>query len=166
MGLGPLAAVSLADARKTASDCRALLAKNVNPIELRREEQRKLSGGRSFGEVAKQLHEARRASWKNKKFEKQWLTSLERYCRTIWSKAVETIGTDDLLAILQPIWTTKAETASRTRGRIEAVLDDCPNVRSYSAGTILPCPIVISPNSSRSFALASRWLRFVLSSRS
>jgi integrase len=38
-------------------------------------------------------------------------------------KPVDTIGTDDVLAVLKPIWTTKAETASRIRGRIEKVLD-------------------------------------------
>ena len=100
-----------------------MLAKDINPIEVRRAEQRKRAAGRTFGEVANRLHEARKGSWKNKKFEMQWLTSLEHYCRPIWGKPVETIGTDDVLAILQPIWTAKAETASRTRGRIEAVLD-------------------------------------------
>jgi integrase len=123
MGLGSVTAVSLSEARGLAGDYRALLAKDVNPIEYRRAGQRRLNGARSFGEVAKQLHEARRGSWKNKKFTEQWLTSLERYCQRIWSEPVDAIGTDDVLAILQPIWTAKAETASRTRGRIEAVLD-------------------------------------------
>ena len=36
---------------------------------------------------------------------------------------MDTIATDDVLAVLKPIWTTKAETASRVRGRIEKVLD-------------------------------------------
>ncbi len=123
MGLGSLQAVSLAEARQLAGEYRAMLVKNLNPIEVRRADQRKQSAGRSFGEIAKQLHEARKGSWKNKKFETQWLTSLEHYCDPIWSKPVETIDTDDVLSILQPIWTAKAETASRTRGRIEAVLD-------------------------------------------
>ena len=39
------------------------------------------------------------------------------------AKAVDTVATDDVLAVLKPIWTTKAETASRVRGRIEKVLD-------------------------------------------
>lgn len=123
MGLGSLTSVSLADARTLASDYRSLLAKNLNPIEVRRDEQKQLSAGRTFGDVAKQLHASRKGGWKNAKFTTQWLTSLEHYCKPIWNMAVETIGTDDVLAILQPIWTAKAETASRTRGRIEAVLD-------------------------------------------
>ena len=123
MGLGSLNAVSLATARELAGEYRGLLAANRNPIEVRRDEQKKLSAGRTFGEIAKQVHEARKDGWKNKKFVAQWLTSLEAYCGSIWGKPVETIGTDDVLAILQPIWTAKAETAGRTRARIETVLD-------------------------------------------
>ena len=43
--------------------------------------------------------------------------------RPLRAKPVDTIATDDVLAVLKPIWTTKAETASRVRGRIEKVLD-------------------------------------------
>lgn len=130
MGLGSLKALSLADARTMATTYRGMLAKDISPLEARREderrqaeEQRKRAAGRTFGEVAKHYHAAHEGSWKNAKVRKQWLPSLEHYCGSIWSKSVDTIGTDDVLAILQPIWTTKAETASRTRGRIEAVLD-------------------------------------------
>lgn len=123
MGLGSLQAVSLAEARRMAGDFRAMLAKNVNPMDVRREEMRKRLTGRTFGEVASQYHEAHKAAWKSRKVEKQWLPGLERYCGSIWGKPVETIGTDDILAILSPIWTSKAETGRRTRGRIEAVLD-------------------------------------------
>ena len=123
MGLGSQRAVSLSEARRMASNCRTLLAKNVNPIDHRRAERKTRVAGRTFGEVALSLHEVRKASWKNKKFQTQWWTSLERYCSSIWTKPVDTIGTDDVLAVLQPIWMAKAETASRTRGRIEAVLD-------------------------------------------
>lgn len=123
MGLGGLNSVSLAAARDVAAECRAMLAKNINPIEARRAEQRKQTAGRTFGEVAKELHEARKAGFRNKKSETQWLTALEAYAKPIWDKPVESIGTDDVLAILQPVWTTKSETAARVRGRIEAVLD-------------------------------------------
>jgi integrase len=123
MGLGGLNSVSLAAARDVAAECRAMLAKNINPIEARRAEQRKRAAGRTFGEVAKELHEARKAGFRNKKSETQWLTALETYAKSIWDKPVEEIGTEDVLAILQPVWTSKSETAARVRGRIEAVLD-------------------------------------------
>ena len=123
MGLGSLTAVSLGEARRLAGELRAMLAKNVNPIEARREAERKRAAGRTFGDVAKQYHEAHKGAWKSRKVEKQWLPGLESYCGPIWSKPVETITTDDILNILRPIWTAKAETGRRTRGRIEAVLD-------------------------------------------
>jgi integrase len=47
--------------------------------------------------------------------------NLLRSC--LWSKPVEEIDTEAVLSVLQPLWQTIAETASRLRGRIEAVLD-------------------------------------------
>jgi integrase len=123
MGLGSTNAVTLARARELAANCRAMLAENTDPIEARRAEAAKADAGHTFGEVAKQLHAAREDGWKNTKYTTQWMTSLEVYCAPIWSKRVEAVTVADILAILQPIWTTKAETAGRTRGRIEAVLD-------------------------------------------
>ena len=123
LGLGGLNSVSLATARELAAECRAMLAKNINPIEARRAEQRKQAAGRTFGEVAKELHEARRSGFRNKKSETQWLTTLGAHSKSIWDEPVDKISTDDVLAILQPVWITKSETAARVRGRIEAVLD-------------------------------------------
>ncbi|OYW57391.1 MAG: integrase [Hyphomicrobium sp. 32-62-53] len=123
MGLGGLNSVSLAAARDVAAECRAMLAKNINPIEARRAEQRKQAAGRTFGDVAKDLHKARKSGFRNKKSETQWLTALEAHAKPIWDKSVESIGTEDVLAVLQPVWTSKSETAARVRGRIEAVLD-------------------------------------------
>jgi integrase len=125
MGLGGAASIPLSRARELAAQYRAMLAGNENPIEVRRAEARTQAqaAARTFGELAGEFHEAHRAGWKNKKVVVQWLTSLERYCGAIWPMPVEKIGTDDVLAVLQPIWTAKAETASRVRGRIEAVID-------------------------------------------
>jgi hypothetical protein len=53
----------------------------------------------------------------------QWRTTLTTYAAPIWNKRLADIETDDVLACLKPIWTAKAETASRVRGRIERVLD-------------------------------------------
>ncbi len=74
-------------------------------------------------------------SWKNDKHRDQWHMTLGRarddagdltgkgYCLGLAEKAVNAITVDDVLAELRPIWSTKAETASRIRGRIEAILD-------------------------------------------
>ena len=122
MGLGSVLAVSLADARAIAGSYRGLLARGTDPIDARRAEQSK-EVGRTFGEVATQLHQSKEAGWKNAKHRKQWLIRLERYGAPIWNKPVEDVVVADVLAILQPIWAVKAETASRIRGRIETVID-------------------------------------------
>jgi integrase len=49
--------------------------------------------------------------------------TLREYAAPLRSKHVDEITTEDVLAVLQPIWREKPETASRLRGRIEAVLD-------------------------------------------
>lgn len=49
------------------------------------------------------------------------------------ARPVDVVSTDDVLAILRPIWTEKPETATRVRGRIEAVLD-AAKVRGWRQG--------------------------------
>ena len=62
--------------------------------------------------------------WRNAKHRAQWEMTLgDTYCRSIRAKPVGEVSTADVLAILKPIWLTKAETAQRIRGRIERVLD-------------------------------------------
>jgi integrase len=119
MGLGSAASVPLADAREKAASARRKIAQGLNPIE-----ERKRDGGiPTFGEMADDVREALSAGFRNDKHKAQWKSTLETYAAPLRSKPVDTIATDDVLAILKPIWTTKAETASRVRGRIEKVLD-------------------------------------------
>jgi integrase len=119
MGLGSAAVVSLADAREKAAVARRKLAQGVNPID-----DRKRSGGiPTFGEMVISVHEALSAGFRNEKHKAQWKSTLATYAALIRSKPVDTITTDDILAVLKPIWTLKPETASRVRGRIEKVLD-------------------------------------------
>lgn len=61
--------------------------------------------------------------WLNEKHRAQWRMTLTEYCKELEDKKVSTIGTADVLKVLNPIWQTKAETASRIRGRIERLLD-------------------------------------------
>ena len=69
------------------------------------------------------MREALSAGFRNEKHKAQWKSTLATYAAPLRAKPVDTVTTDDVLAILKPIWTTKAETASRVRGRIEKVLD-------------------------------------------
>jgi hypothetical protein len=64
-----------------------------------------------------------RRGWKNAKHQRQWVSTLKTYARPlIGTKPVDTVGTEDVLAILTPIWTTKTETAKRVQGRMENIL--------------------------------------------
>src|SRR5215207_1877719 len=49
--------------------------------------------------------------------------TLRVYCALLRDIPVAKVGTEDVLRVLRPLWTTKAETASRLRGRMERVLD-------------------------------------------
>ena len=119
MGLGSAASVPLADAREKAARARRKIAQGLNPID-----ERKRDGGiPTFGEMADDVREALSAGFRNEKHKAQWKSTLETYAAPLRAKPVDTIATDDVLAVLKPIWTTKAETASRVRGRIEKVLD-------------------------------------------
>jgi integrase len=73
--------------------------------------------------MADDVREALSAGFRNEKHKAQWKSTLETYAAPLRARPVDTIATDDVLTILKPIWTTKAETASRVRGRIEKVLD-------------------------------------------
>ena len=119
MGLGSAASVPLADAREKAASARRKIAQGLNPID-----ERKRDGGiPTFGEMADDVREALSAGFRNEKHKAQWKSTLVTYAAPLRAKPVDTVATDDVLAVLKPIWTTKAETASRVRGRIEKVLD-------------------------------------------
>ncbi|MEW8341498.1 MAG: integrase arm-type DNA-binding domain-containing protein [Candidatus Thiodiazotropha taylori] len=121
MGLGSYPDIKLGEARNDASDYRKLVTKGVDPIEARRVEQVEIP---TFTTCAARYIRAHRRGWKNAKHSRQWVSTLKTYARAeIGTKKVDAITTEDVLKILQPIWTTKTETAKRLQGRIENILD-------------------------------------------
>jgi hypothetical protein len=114
-----LISVPLATARNLASECRALLAAGRDPIDEGEASELVMP---TFGQCADELIEAMESAWRNAKHRYQWRQTLTEYAAAIRAKPVDTIGTADVLSVLQPIWQSKPETASRLRGRIEAVL--------------------------------------------
>jgi len=74
-------------------------------------------------QTAQQYIDAHKASWRNDKHRHQWQSTITHYCLPIADVPVDQVSQGDILGILQPIWTTKSETASRLRGRIEKILD-------------------------------------------
>ena len=128
MGLGSESVISLADARLRVLEQRRLLAEGIDPIEARakRVAQDALTRALSmtFDQCATAYIEAHKSAWKNAKHVSQWTNTLEQYCSPVFGRiAVQDVDTTLVLKALEPIWTTKAETAGRLRGRIENIMD-------------------------------------------
>lgn len=145
MGLGRYPDVPLQKARERVREMRALIADGIDPKLARRRE------ALTFRKAAEQLIEAKAAGWRNAKHAAQWPNTLRDYVYpTIGDRDVASIDIQDVLAVLQPIWTKKPETASRVRQRIEAVLASAtakkarsgpnPAVWRGNLDTLLPQP--------------------------
>jgi integrase len=122
-GLGSCPAVSLAEAREKAAKARKLLASDVNPIDARRAAKQAQNGAKTFGEVAETFVGAKSHEWRNAKHRAQWKMTLKTYCARISNRPIDKVDTAAVLDVLQPLWQSRPETASRLRSRIEAVLD-------------------------------------------
>ena len=138
MGLGALHTVSLAEAREAALRCRKLLQDGKDPIEERNRARisRQLNDAstKTFKECAQAYIESHSAGWRNAKHAAQWSSTLETYAYpTIGALPVDNVDTALVMNFLDPIWRTKTETASRLRGRIEAILD-WASTRNYRKG--------------------------------
>ncbi|MFM0211785.1 integrase arm-type DNA-binding domain-containing protein [Paraburkholderia sediminicola] len=130
MGLGPVSRVSLGEARKLAAGYRDMVRDLIDPILARREQQRRQlldissDANVTFREAAEAYIRAREPEWRNRKHVQQWGNTLKTYAYPVIGEVrVRDIDTAMIVRILQPIWTKKAETARRVRGRIKAILD-------------------------------------------
>lgn len=138
MGLGAYPDVSLAEARERAAEARRGLRDGVDPIEARKTARTAtaaaVAAAFTFEQCADAFIEKQSAEWKNAKHEAQWRSTLEKYAYPVIGKVLVRDVTDGhVLQILDPIWQTKTETASRVRGRIEAVLDYA-TAKKYRSG--------------------------------
>jgi integrase len=128
MGLGSLHEISLAKARQKATDCREQVKEGIDPIDARNVSRAataaKNAKAKKFDECAAEYITAQRAGWSNATHRQQWTNSLATYVSPVLGRLpVAAIDVDLVVKVLQPIWEKKPETASRVRGRIEAVLD-------------------------------------------
>ncbi len=128
MGLGPLHTFDLASAREKARKCRELVWEGIDPIEQRNSERAQAlldaNSAKTFDECATAFIAAKRAGWSNEKHVEQWISTLRMYASPSFGKLpVGAVDTDVIVQALNKIWTTKTETATRVRQRIEAVLD-------------------------------------------
>ena len=127
IGLGGYPEVPLARAREKAREAREQIARGENPIEQRRAARAALAAtvgrGRTFAEATEEYLAAKLDAFKNSKHRQQWRNTLATYAEPeLGRMLVSDIQVQDVLRVLQPLWTEKTETAKRLRGRIEAVL--------------------------------------------
>ena len=126
VGLGATREVTLAEARDKAERLRIAIRDGADPAAEKqkvREAQRGETKVPTFAECARTYIAAHEASWKNEKHRAQWSSTLETYAFPIIGVLpVDRVTVNDVVTILQPIWTTKAPTAGNLRGRIDKVL--------------------------------------------
>jgi len=123
MGLGGFPAVSLADARRLRDEAERLVRDGRDPIASRDLAKEERAAKPTFGAIADALIASKESEWRNEKHRQQWRDSLSVLAAPLRSRLVDEIDTAAVLAVLKPLWQAKPETASRLRGRIEAVLD-------------------------------------------
>ena len=128
IGLGGYPAVTLAMAHELARDLRNKVRnEGIDPIAERRNKREMVMRAQArevtFKACALEFIDLKEAEWKSAKHAKQWAATLETYAYPkLGSKIVQNITKEDVLAVIEPIWRTKTETASRVRGRIESIL--------------------------------------------
>jgi integrase len=130
ISLGTFPEMSLDTARITHMRACADVAEGMNPVVEKRAAKAAvaqagkaaLSQSPTFGQWADQFIAKREVEWKNAKHRQQWLMTLREYCAPIRDLPVDQIDAPAILRVLEPIWSLKPETASRLRGRIEAVM--------------------------------------------
>jgi integrase len=128
MGLGSLYTVSLAQARDAAGECRRLLLQGIDPIDhrygMRAAARLDAAKAMTFDDCRDAYIAAHGAGWRNAKHRAQWVNTLSTYVSPVFSNLpVQSVDVGLVMRVLEPIWSTKPETASRLRGRIERVLD-------------------------------------------
>lgn len=127
MSLGRYPDIGLSEARAAAAEARAEAKAGNDPVEerhaARRVRQAEAIEDRSFRGVAEECVKSREGGWRNEKSAAQWRSTLGTVYPELGNIRVDRITSDDVLRVLKPIWTKTPETASRLRGRVEAVLD-------------------------------------------
>jgi integrase len=130
MGIGPVKAFNLKEARERARSARQLLADGVDPLAAKHAAKAAAKAAAakalSFREAAQRYFDQHEKKWTNASHRDQFLASLRSYAFPhIGGMDVATIGLADVLRCIEPHWTTKSITADRVRNRIESVLDWC-----------------------------------------
>lgn len=134
LGLGGAGAhaLTLAAARSAAEKVRVQLRQGLDPLA-EREVAAKVVRIPTFREAMDDFIKRTESTWKNKKSAAQWRASLGTHAALLMNQPVDRIDTNDIIAVLDPIWHRLPETAKRVRGRIEAILS-MAKTRGFRSG--------------------------------
>jgi len=137
MGLGPTHTISLAEAREKARQARKDQLEGKDPIEQRRAERaaQRAAGARvkSFRQCGEEFIEKHEGGW-GAVHRRQWKQSLAQHVYPVLGDVrVDAITTELVMQVIEPLWQSIPETASRVRNRIENILDFA-RVRVYRVG--------------------------------
>ena len=117
IGLGGYPTVSLAQARKRATDNREAISSGRDPVA-----EKHRPAMPTFSEAAHTVHEANKPRWRNGSHTSAWIQTLERHAfPKIGNKKIDTVSRADVLSVLTPIWSTRPETARRVRQRMRTI---------------------------------------------
>ena len=117
IGLGGFPSVSLARAREKAADNRTAVAAGRDPLASKR-----APAMPTFREAARAVHEVNTPRWRNAKYTANWMQVLERHAMpALGNTPLDRLERGDVLRVLNPIWTTRPETARRVRQRMRTV---------------------------------------------
>ncbi|MBX9793377.1 MAG: integrase arm-type DNA-binding domain-containing protein [Burkholderiaceae bacterium] len=121
LGLGGYPTVTLADAIEGAREALRKIRAGTDPAAERRATRKTVEW--TFKRCGEAYIEAHRASWRNAKHGSQWENTLATYVYPKFgAKHVRDVSKADILAAIEPEWSTKNETMVRVRNRIELVL--------------------------------------------
>jgi integrase len=127
IGLGSYPTVTVGIARDKAREAREQIRHGIDPTAERHKARAALIASQAatitFAEVAAKVAAMKAKEFRNRKHAAQWVSTLDTYANPVIGKMpVGDVALDHVVSILEPIWLTKTETATRLRGRIEAVL--------------------------------------------
>ena len=143
LGLGGYPTVSLEQARERAREIREDVWQGNNPVEARAARKRELKLAQAktltFDQAARMCHAVKVSEFHNEKHKKDWISSIDRYAKNIiGNMPVGDVELPHIVAVLEPIWTEKTETATRLRQRLEAVIA-WATVSGYRSGDNPAC---------------------------
>ena len=177
IGLGSYPSVGVAQARIMAADNRAAVAEGRDPLAENREAKDAARNPTpsvpTFAEAAAAVIDLRCPTWSNPKHAAQWESTMATYVYPIiGDMAVNEISAVDVLEVLESIWTTKPETATRVRQRMETVTDWAEELMDgYSSAADAPLAHRESRKTQRAYkrtdffnariGLMQRWADFV-----